>query len=379
LQNDLGPENAKDRETPSENRFEKHKRSWITMLLLASVVIPLSGLELGLRLAGAYDPFELSFYTVEAEDVAGEGRVLITPYGEVRINALGYADVAFDLTDPRERVGYIGDSVIYGLGVGHGHRVSDHLRQSLEEYQHFSIGDVGAGVPTPERAARIIGQLGLDKFIFFMNLNDVTPTRVPSEGGAEAQSPSLLSRVKNNPAVTFVDRLRMHSRVYNMVRLSVRNLLLKLGYDAIRGAPAYELHPNAYLDVVEQTASRVNELSQAVAATDAEFCVVLLPYEMQVSAAAERYYVGRGIEWEDGFPERSTQAILMRLLDSEIEVLDAYHAFVGLDQAQPGRDTIDVGEYYLTRAGGALDWNHPNRRGHQRLAEYLLRERPCSF
>lgn len=358
------------------SRFEKHKRFWITVVVLCAFIVPLWATEMVLRIVDAYDPFDLLFYTIQNPN---DTNILITPYGEIRFNSLGYADIEFDLADPKPRVGYIGDSVVFGLGVGHGFRIADHLRAALPEYQHFSIGESGAGVPSPERAERILDQLGLDKFIYFLNLNDIQPTPPPPVAGSPPPPPSILRRVRDHPLFVFVDRLRERSRTYNMLRIAARNAMVRFGYDAIQGAPAYELQPTRYRNVIEQTASRVRQLAATVTSHGARFCVVLLPYEMQISQIAEQYYADNGIQWEDGFLDRSTQAILREELGPAIEVFDAYEAFVRRDHEVEDRGSIGLSEYYISRAGAALDWNHPNRLGHMRLAEFLLETRPCGL
>ena len=93
---------------------------------------------------------------------------------------------------------------------------------------------------------------------------------------------------------------------------------------------------------------------------------------MQISSAAEEYYAAQGIECEEAFIERRTQSMIAERLDPRVEVIDAYHAFVRKGHEQADRDANGLEEYFVSRAGGALDWNHPNRAGHRRIADFLI-------
>jgi hypothetical protein len=252
------------------------------------------------------------------------------------------------------------------------------MRAALPAYQHFTIGESGAGVPSVAQIDEIVSQLALDKLIYVMNLNDVRPTEIPRGPGEEPSAPSLMQRIRNTRVVATFDRLATFSRVYNMLRIAARNSMIRRGLDGYGGVPAYELKPNVYQDAFLQTAQRVNELGAALADRAVEFCVVVLPYEMQISAPAERFYAEEGIEWDPTFVEGGAQSVLAVRMDPSIQLLDARRAFVRPGQEED-RETNDLGEYFITRAGGALDWNHPNRLGHRVLAEFLLRERPCSL
>jgi len=101
-------------------------------------------------------------------------------------------------------------------------------------------------------------RLALDKYIFLMNLNDIRPTGTHEASSSET-SISRFHNFKKNPAFKLLDELRFYSRVYNMVRVSVRNAMSVLGYGG-KGDLAYELRPNKYRGVVSETADRINQL-----------------------------------------------------------------------------------------------------------------------
>ena len=43
-------------------------------------------------------------------------------------------------------IGYYGDSVTYGVGAGHGYRISDLLEREYPEMSHMNLGGVGGAV-----------------------------------------------------------------------------------------------------------------------------------------------------------------------------------------------------------------------------------------
>ena len=358
-----------------QNRFEAHSRFTIAFLFVASLSLVVIALELSLRAINAYDPFDLNYYT--RPSVEGSG-VRITPYGLIRVNELGYPDIEFDLTDSRTRVGYVGDSIAHGLGVGHGYRITDYMRESLGEYQHLTLAKIGADAPSPREVEELAERLGLDKLVYLMNLNDIQPMNRNDAQPESLKSFSLIQRIKQHSIFSFIDQLRLHSHAYNMLRLAARNTLLQIGSDP-EGTPAYEFEPKRYLEIVSQTAANINELGTTLARHGVEFCIVILPYEMQISAEAERYYTKNGIYWESGFPARSTQEMLKLKIDSGTQVVDAYNAFIRPGLQEEDRESIKPGQFYINRAGGALDWNHPNRLGHKTVADFLLKVRPCSL
>jgi hypothetical protein len=61
-------------------------------------------------------------------------------------------------------------------------------------------------------------------------------------------------------------------------------------------------------------------------------------------------------------------------LDPEIQVVDAYPAFVNGAQQ---REDNGLGEFFIARAGGAVDWDHPNRAGHLAIAKFLVERDFC--
>lgn len=334
---------------------------WNLAVLLALIGIG----EIVCRLAVSYNP---SYYT----SIDVQGRDLVYPYGIVKMNALGHPDDEFDLADPRPRIAYVGDSVTWGVGAGHGYRFSDILERKLPGFQHMTLASIADGFRTKKRMEYIKNQaekLGVDHVIYFYNLNDTLPdideanARVPARRVLHA---GILTDVINITRAN-TEGLRNKSYLFNWLRFKVRVLLLQLGIE-YHGEEAYELFPERNKDVIKETAARIHYLNYMLEDAGIDFLVVLVPYEMQISEEAARTYDALGIDWEQGFIDRRPQQLLVEELMPEIQVIDAYDAFV---RAPKDRKRIKVGELFVYDEGDSLDWNHPNREGHKRIADFL--------
>lgn len=332
----------------------------------ALVLIGLLGIgEAVCRAVITYNP---SYYT----SIDAKGRDLIYPYGIVKMNAYGHPDDEFDLDDPRPRIAYVGDSVTWGVGAGHGYRFSDILERKLPGYQHMTLASIADGFRTKRRmdyVTRTAEELGIDHVIYFYNLNDTLPDI--EEALARRPDQPLYQAALLTDVINLVrdqtDGLRNKSYLFNWLRFKLRVLLLRVGIE-YHGEEAYELFPERNKDVIAQTAARIHYLNDMLEVRDINFLVVLVPYEMQISEDAARTYASLGISWGQGFLQRKLQSLLEQHLAPDIPVIDAYQAFVG-DAAD--RDEIKVGELFVFNAGDSLDWNHPNREGHKKIAAFL--------
>jgi hypothetical protein len=69
------------------------------------------------------------------------------------------------------------------------------------------------------------------------------------------------------------------------------------------------------------------------------------------------------VKWGDGFIDGLTQRKLIEHFRG-VRVFNALEAFVGED-AEGDRTANRVGQYFVHDRGGRLDWNHPERTGHE--------------
>lgn len=323
--------------------------------------------ELIARLTISYNP---SYYT----SIDAKEREVVFPYGTIRYNALGHPDDEFDLADPRPRVAYVGDSVTLGVGAGYGHRFSDLLEDSFPGYQHMTLASIGAGFRTEARMREVTEmarELGVQQVFYIYNLNDTLPN---GENFAGEQPSAVKDDDSSDLLYSVVSYVRYHteflrdqSYLFNWVRFKARIALLRLGID-YDGEPAFEMFPDENAAVFDEVAGRILYLRDLLEEARIGLTVVILPYEMQISKDAEDTYRNMGIHWGDGLLSRRPQALLAEHLENELPLVDLYAAFVRQPEE---RERTKVGELFVFNEGDSLDWNHPNRAGHARIAAFL--------
>lgn len=317
--------------------------------------------ELFLRV---YIPYSPGYYT----GVRTSASEFVYPYGRIPINADGFPDADFD-PSKKHRVGYFGDSVTYGVGAGYPYRISELLEAAYPELDHLNLGGIGLSISSGEieYCLKLARRYGLEQAVYLFNLNDIVPDQIASGEQRTAV------RSFQDSVIARLDWLRGRSYLYTYLRTQAKSLLESHGI-GFHGNRAYELFPLESRDVVQQTAHRINAFHAALAQAGVRLSIVILPYEMQISAPAEQKYRELGVAWEDGFIDRGTQKIVLESLAPEVPVLDAYYAFVDPADPAASRARNGLGQYFVYDEGDKLDWNHPNRAGHQAIAEYLARE-----
>lgn len=315
--------------------------------------------EIALRISIRYNP---GYYIA----VAGDSRELIYPYGTIYMNSDGFSDKEFDLDNPN-RIGHFGDSVTYGTGAGYGYRVSELLEEAYPEYEHMNFGglDLSANAASISYFARLVERYELEKAIYLFNLNDILTDHAVA-GTEKTRITHAVGWVRE-----YLDWMRGKSYLYTYLRNLAKSSLAVSG-TGWRGYPAYEFFPTKNEDVVRDTAERINLLSRRMNELNVEFTLVLLPYEMQISKEAAEKYASLGVLWEDGFLDGSTQRMLAKYIDEDVRVIDAYDSLVDRASPEVSRESNRLGEYFVYDKGDKLDWNHPNRSGHRKIANYLI-------
>lgn len=318
-------------------------------VLIAGTAFVLILLELGFRIFGSVN---IHYYT--GTKTPG---VYHYPYGEVPVNAAGYPDEEYVLTSTKRRIGYVGDSVAYGVGAGYGYRVPDLLQQQFPQYEHWVFANVGDRLEQ-RTLLKQVETFKLDAIVYLMNLNDIVPDSDSSE------SSTWITSARGGWLGGVDEALRGNSYLYTYLRLGLKDALQRLGYEH-HGLPAFELMPSAHHNVIDATAARVAAgLAAAGRLRDLRACVVILPYEMQVSADAAQVYRKLGFSWEAGFEAGSTQQLLLAAFARlGVTAFDGREAFAGT--------ALKVGEAFVYDKGDKVDWNHPNRKGHALLAAWL--------
>ena len=320
--------------------------------------------ELYLRFTATYS---VDYYTgslIGDKDANRAGERIEYPYGTVFRNSLGFADEEFDLTSTKPRIGYFGDSVAYGVGAGYPYRVTELVQAAAPAFEHWNLGSGLGSRFKGDRILSLVDRFDLAWVVYLLNMNDIhAPVNSPEFSSSER----LVRWIRRQ--VDRINFLRGRSYLYSFVRIKAVTALQSLGYGA-GGYYAYEMWPEENTSVLEGFAADINALGHQLAQRGVGFCVILFPYEMQVSEEAARIYRGMGFRWEDGFESGKTQRRLAELIRSA-EVFDARSAF---ELAATG-----IGEMFVYDRGDMIDWNHPNRAGHAVIAKDFLDTKACSF
>ena len=95
-------------------------------------------------------------------------------------------------------------------------------------------------------------------------------------------------------------------------------------------------------------------------------CVIILPYEMQISNDAKNYYQSINIKFEKDFINFSTQ----KKIKNNLKNFDDFYI---IDKA--GFEEKKVGYYYVFNKGDKIDFNHPNRKGHLSIANEISKKK----
>jgi hypothetical protein len=340
--------------------IEKHQRRIVVGWTLLLPCLLLVAAELLLRYTLSY---RVDYYTGEKIS----NRLIRYPFGDMPFNSNGYPDREWDKADPRIRVGFWGDSITSGVGAGFGYRYTDIISDTRHDRYYMNFGGPGEDGIADDRAIEklleLVQRFRLRKIVYAMDLNDILPDHDAPEA---RHSPLFKTRLL---VKQYLDVLRTRSYVYNYLRVKLTEAAVRMGY-GYHGDEAFELHPLRNAVIVNQTAERINKLSMRLKQHDVDLCVVVFPFEMQISADAAAHYQHDGVRWSSELLHGEPQRMILGRLSRDIVGVDVGPAF---DQSRDGRASIGVGEYFVFNKGDALDWVHPNRDGHRLVAEYLLK------
>ena len=96
--------------------------------------------------------------------------------------------------------------------------------------------------------------------------------------------------------------------------------------------------------------------------------MAVLPYEMQISKDAERFYRSINIRFEKNFANFSTQKLIKKNLNNKKRFF-----IINKD----GFREKKVGHYFVFNQGDKIDFNHPNREGHFIIAKEINKKNIC--
>jgi hypothetical protein len=339
--------------------FERNPRKTLLVFFILVLLIAGTAAEIGLRIVFGN---MLSYYAGKRD---AKSQTIEYPYGTIHLNSHGYPDDEFPSQKTKPRIGYIGDSVCYGVGAGFGFRISELLKEKFPAYEHLNMSSGVSNGIEYEIISNILSEskkFNLDYVVYLMNLNDI----VPDDIGEKKYVRALMWLIRLEGA------LRGGSYLYTYFRWKLKECLVRFGITS-HGLVAFELYPEKNRYIILQTTARIQKLNEGLKERGVKFSVVVLPYEMQISKEAEeRYATHYRIQWEKDFIDRGPQKIIVNeLARNSIPHADAYFAFIDEKDIAKTREKNGLGQFFVFNKGDKIDWNHPNREGHRKIAEYL--------
>ena len=147
--------------------------------------------------------------------------------------------------------------------------------------------------------------------------------------------------------------------VQTYVRFLVKKQLVKAGYEA-SGYESIELFPKKNKIHLINASKKIDQWLRLTKKKGFKSCVVVIPYEMQISQDAKDYYQSINIKFESDFENFSTQKYIKENLKDNKNFF-----FINKN----GFKEKKVGSYFVFNKGDKIDFNHPNRLGHLVIAK----------
>jgi len=344
------------------NWFEQNQKKtiFLVILFLFSVIFLIG--EIYLKVFISYNP---SYYVGMKQ--TQKSNVINYPYGKIIFNKYGFPDREFQEKKTKPRIAYIGDSICYGVGVGYGYRISEILQDKMPEFEHMNMAlGVGEGIDYEKinKTINNVKKFKIDKVIYLMNLNDVLLEKKSTKENT--------IRLFFKESLKTYDWVRGKSYLLTYIRFTLVNYGHKLGFKG-GGYKAYELFPEQYENIFLETTNRVVKLGNQLKSMGSELIVVVIPYEMQISYDAAKTYGQYGIKWSAGFMDMMPQRLIIEELKKDkVIAIDAFYAFIENGEWESSRRKNKLGEYFVYNKGDKLDWNHPNRDGQKKIADFLF-------
>ncbi|WP_413391340.1 hypothetical protein [Prochlorococcus marinus] len=320
--------------------------------------------------------YQSNFYAIPT--TSKETSFHVHPYGNIPINSKGFYDQEWNTPKNIIRYAYFGDSVAYGVGAGYPYRITEYLDFLESDIEHVNISgfQMFKSLGSSENVSDFAKDNSIDKFIYLMNLNDI-PTLAYAANfdltekeahKAFIKDLSLFAKVKN--LFSPIDnKLRGKSHFYTYLRLQLKNIMMKYLNLGSTGFESIELKPDKYSEDIRLSARNlarsISELNDDIP----EVCIIILPYEIQISKEASNIYHEKGIGFDEGFLNFRTQEIFI----SEFRKYSNNNIYY-LNNSFPENN---IGEYFVYNLGDRIDFNHPNREGHNLIAKQISDRRLC--
>ena len=333
-------------------------------ILLISIFFTLIILEILCRFLVDY---EKNFYASLGSPP--KNGFIIHPYGKIPVNSYGFYDEEFDFDNKKKKIAYFGDSITYGVGAGYPYRFTEYLDKIDEQFDHLNLsGGLGGSLKDWNyKYENFLLEKKIDRLVYIMNLNDIAPLA----NSFNNESNLGINQNKHvNFLISFVNPLdkffRGKSELYTFVRFKIKNILVKKGYES-SAYKSIELFPLKNQNILRSASKVIDEWSNDLESKGITACVVILPYEMQISNDANNYYKSIGIKYDKSFENFLTQEILKGYLSKKNNFFILKEGFLEKKR----------GHYFVFNKGDKIDFNHPNKNGHLVIAEQISKNQIC--
>ena len=310
--------------------------------------------------------FEADYYSVSKKN---EDNFIIHPYGKIPVNKFGFFDSEFNFKDKEKIIAYFGDSVTYGVGAGYPYRFTEYLDEIDKKFEHINLsGGLGISLNNwNDKYEKFLLENNIKRIVYVMNLNDIAPlSQSFSNDKTQTTKIKNISSIKN--LIRPIDNLlRGQSVFYTYVRFLIKKQLVKAGYEA-SGYKSIELFPKKNNIHLINASKKIDQWLSLTKKKGFKSCVVVVPYEMQISQDAKDYYQSINIKFENNFENFSTQKYLKENLQDNKNFF-----FINKN----GFKEKKVGSYFVFNKGDKIDFNHPNRLGHLVIAQEINKKKIC--
>lgn len=311
--------------------------------------------------------FEKNYYATPIK--SKDRKFIIHPYGKIPINKDGFYDEEFNFKNGKQKIAYFGDSVTYGVGAGYPYRFTEYLDKLNSNFDHLNFtGGLGISLNNwNTEDENFLLNNNINRIVYVMNLNDIAPLSY----SAQRKNNTNNKKIKDiyflkNLASPLDKLLRGKSMLYTYIRFKIKSYYVKNGFEA-SGLQSIELFPNQNRNHIVNAAKKINDWSLNLKKKGIKSCVIILPYEMQISKNAKNYYRSIGIKFEKEFENFLTQEILQNNLIPDLNSSIIKDGFL----------EKKIGYYFVFNKGDKIDFNHPNRKGHLVIAKEIAKNKTC--
>ena len=318
--------------------------------------------------------YKSDYYAIPKKVIGSKSNV--HPYGSIPVNSNNQFDQEWDNPKLKKRYGYIGDSVIYGVGAGFPYRITEYLDIFEPTIEHVNLSNALEDFISKEKSQKFLLDLKnnkIDKIVYMLNLTDLVEfAYLLNNAESNNEEASIIKKNYIGEVKKFINpldsKLRGNSVFYTFLRYKIKNFFVTQFGLNFTGFRAIELQPVKYSRDIEQAAVNfaklINKKNEFL-----NICILMLPYEMQVSTKAKNKYHNMGIKFEDEFINFYTQKKFISKF-REFSKNDIYYLGKNFPESE-------VGEYFVYNLGDKIDFNHPNREGHKLLAKEISERKLC--